>query len=100
MIVYTTLGMSVVPRALVENIDMAQRVIDELRQSGIRIALEDLGTGHATLAQFQTLNLYKIKIDLRFVDRVVKDRESLAIVRAILGLASGFGLASPPALAQ
>jgi len=78
--------------ALVENIDMAQRVIDELRQSGIRIALDDFGTGYATLAQLQTLNLDKIKIDRRFVDRVVKDRESLVIVRAILGLASGFGL--------
>jgi diguanylate cyclase (GGDEF)-like protein len=86
------LEIEITESALVENIDMAQRVIDQLRRSGIRIALDDFGTGYATLAQLQTLNLDKIKIDRRFVDRVVKDKESLVIVRAILGLASGFGL--------
>jgi EAL domain-containing protein (putative c-di-GMP-specific phosphodiesterase class I) len=40
----------------------------------------------------QTLHLDKIKIDRSFVDRVNDDNESMVIVRAILGLASGLGL--------
>jgi EAL domain-containing protein (putative c-di-GMP-specific phosphodiesterase class I) len=40
----------------------------------------------------QTLHLDKIKIDRSFVDRVSNDNESMVIVRAILGLASGLGL--------
>ena len=63
-----------------------------MRQAGIRIALDDFGTGYATLGQLQTLHLDKIKIDRSFVDRLCKDKESMVIVRAILGLASGFGL--------
>jgi EAL domain-containing protein (putative c-di-GMP-specific phosphodiesterase class I) len=86
------LELEITETALVDNLELAQRVIDQLRQAGIRIALDDFGTGYATLAQLQTLHLDKIKIDRSFVDRICKDKESMVIVRAILGLASGFGL--------
>jgi diguanylate cyclase (GGDEF)-like protein len=86
------LEIEITESALVENLEVAQRVIDQLRQAGIRIALDDFGTGYATLRQLQTLHLDKIKIDRSFVDRVSNDKESMVIVRAILGLASGLGL--------
>lgn len=86
------LELEITETALVDNLELAQRVIDQLRQAGVRIALDDFGTGYATLGQLQTLHLDKIKIDRSFVDRVCKDKESMVIVRAILGLASGFGL--------
>jgi diguanylate cyclase (GGDEF)-like protein len=80
--------------ALLDNFSKARRVIEQLRQAGVRIALDDFGTGYATIAQLRMLHLDKIKIDRSFVDLVCKDPESLAIVRAILGLASGFGLST------
>lgn len=80
--------------ALVDNFSKARRAIEQLRQAGVRIALDDFGTGYATIAQLRMLHLDKIKIDRSFVDLVCKDPESLAIVRAILGLASGFGLST------
>jgi diguanylate cyclase (GGDEF)-like protein len=88
------LEIEITESALVNNLAIAQRVIDQLRQAGIRIALDDFGTGYATLRQLQTLHLDKIKIDRSFVDRVIDDNESMVIVRAILGLASGLGLAT------
>ena len=57
-----------------------------------RIALDDFGTGFATLQQLQMFHVDKIKIDRSFVDRICEDNDSMMIVRAILGLASGFGL--------
>jgi EAL domain-containing protein (putative c-di-GMP-specific phosphodiesterase class I) len=86
------LEIEITESALVDNLEVAQRVIDQLRQAGIQIALDDFGTGYATLRQLQTLHLDKIKIDRSFVDRVNDDNESMVIVRAILGLASGLGL--------
>jgi diguanylate cyclase (GGDEF)-like protein len=86
------LEIEITESALVDNLEIAQRIIDQLRQTGIRIALDDFGTGYATLRQLQTLHLDKIKIDRSFVDRVSCDNESMVIVRAILGLASGLGL--------
>jgi EAL domain-containing protein (putative c-di-GMP-specific phosphodiesterase class I) len=82
------LEIEITETALVENIGVAQTVIDHLRQAGSRIALDDFGTGYATLS----FHLDKIKIDRSFVSRLDKSEDSQVIVRAILGLAKGFGL--------
>jgi diguanylate cyclase (GGDEF)-like protein len=86
------LEIEITESALVENIGIAQTVIDELRQAGVRIALDDFGTGYATLSQLLSFHLDKIKIDRSFVSRLDKSEDSQVIVRAILGLAKGFGL--------
>jgi hypothetical protein len=48
----------------------------------------------ATLSQLLSFQLDRIKIDRSFVDRLGKSNDSAIIVRAILGLANGFGLAA------
>jgi EAL domain-containing protein (putative c-di-GMP-specific phosphodiesterase class I) len=53
------------------------------------------GTGYATLSQLLSFHLDKIKIDRSFVSRLGKSEDSQVIIRAILGLAKGFGLATP-----
>jgi EAL domain-containing protein (putative c-di-GMP-specific phosphodiesterase class I) len=86
------LEIEITESALVENIGVAQIVIDQLREAGVRIALDDFGTGYATLSQLLSFHLDKIKIDRSFVSRLDKSEDSQVIVRAILGLAKGFGL--------
>jgi diguanylate cyclase (GGDEF)-like protein len=86
------LELEITETAFVDNIKIAQTVTDQLRQAGVRIALDDFGTGYATLSQLLSLKLDRIKIDRSFVDRLGKDKESTIIVRAVLGLASGFNL--------
>jgi diguanylate cyclase (GGDEF)-like protein len=84
------LELEITETALVDNIKVAQNVTSQLRQVGVRIALDDFGTGYATLSQLLSLKLDRIKIDRSFVDGLGKDKESTTIVRAVLGLASGF----------
>jgi diguanylate cyclase (GGDEF)-like protein len=86
------LELEITETALVDNIKVAQTVTNQLRQAGVRIALDDFGTGYATLSQLLSLKLDRIKIDRSFVDRLGRDKESTTIVRAVLGLASGFEL--------
>jgi diguanylate cyclase (GGDEF)-like protein len=86
------LEIEITESALVQNIGDVQTVIDDLRRAGVRIALDDFGTGYATLSQLLSFHLDKIKIDRSFVSRLDKSEESQVIVRAILGLAKGFGL--------
>jgi EAL domain-containing protein (putative c-di-GMP-specific phosphodiesterase class I) len=88
------LEVEVTESALVENIEVARRVIDQLRATGVRVALDDFGTGYSTLSQLLALRLDKIKIDRSFVSRLGRDNESIVIIRAIMGLAGGFGLAT------
>ncbi len=78
--------------AFVERTGVAKTVIDELRQAGIRIVLDDFGTGYATLSQLLWFRLDKIKIDRSFVSHLDDSADCRVIVRAILGLAEGFGL--------
>jgi EAL domain-containing protein (putative c-di-GMP-specific phosphodiesterase class I) len=88
------LELEITETALVDNIAIAQTVINQLRLAGVRIALDDFGTGYATLSQLLSFRLDRIKIDRSFVDRMGENKESATIVRAILGLANGFGLAT------
>ena len=86
------LEIEITESALVKNVGFAQTVIDDLRRAGVRIALDDFGTGYATLSQLLSFHVDKIKIDRSFVSRLDQNEDSLVIVRAILGLAKGFGL--------
>jgi diguanylate cyclase (GGDEF)-like protein len=86
------LEIEITESALVENNGVAQAVIDDLRRAGIRIALDDFGTGYATMTQLLSFHLDKIKIDRSFVARLDKSEDNQVIVKAILGLAKGFGL--------
>lgn len=88
------LELEITETALVDNMTVAQNVINQLREAGVRIALDDFGTGYATLSQLLSFRLDRIKIDRSFVERLGKDVENDTIVRAILGLARGFGLAT------
>lgn len=86
------LEIEITESAFVENLEVAKTVVDELRQAGVRIALDDFGTGYATLSQLLSFRLDKIKIDRSFVSHLDDSADSRVIVRAILGLAQGFGL--------
>jgi diguanylate cyclase (GGDEF)-like protein len=86
------LEIEITESALLENIAIAQAIVDELRAAGIRVALDDFGTGYSTLSQLLSFRLDKIKIDRSFVSRLNQSNDGQVIVRAILGLAKGFGL--------
>jgi EAL domain-containing protein (putative c-di-GMP-specific phosphodiesterase class I) len=86
------LEIEITETALVENVEIVRTVIAQLRQSGIRVALDDFGTGYATLSQLLSLEIDKIKIDKSFVDRLDQRSSGQVIIRAILGMARGFGL--------
>ena len=88
------LEIEITETAVVANIEIAQRVTRQLREAGVRIALDDFGTGYSTFGQLLSLKLDRIKIDRSFVDRLSEDKDRATIVRAVLGLASGFELAT------
>src|SRR5690606_30199094 len=73
--------------ALVADIDAARRVLDALREKGVRVALDNFGTGHASLTQLRLLPFDKLKIDRSFVRRITTDMEAAALVRASIAMA-------------
>ena len=88
------LELEITESAIVGDGPTARRMIDELRAAGVRIALDDFGTGYATMSQLLSFRFDKIKIDRSFVERLGNGQGSEVIVRAIIGLAKGLGLAT------
>lgn len=88
------LEVEITETAMIDNIDQVRATIANLREAGVRVALDDFGTGYATLSQLCSLQIDKIKIDKSFVAKLFGPERGEIIVKAILGLANGFGLAT------
>ena len=67
-------------------------VMHKLREFGVRIAMDDFGTGYSSLSYLRSFPFDKIKIDQSFVQDMMDNSQSLAIVRAIISLAKEFAL--------
>ncbi len=65
-------------------------VLDRLAELGVRLSLDDFGTGQSSLAYLQKLPLDELKIDRSFV--LTLDRRDTAVVDAMVALARSFGL--------
>lgn len=72
--------------------DYVATALADLADAGVRVALDQFGTGASSLSQLKRLPFHSIKIDRTFVGTLENDIEDQAIVRAIVGLADGLGL--------
>jgi EAL domain-containing protein (putative c-di-GMP-specific phosphodiesterase class I) len=66
--------------------------LHKLKGLGVRIAIDDFGTGYSSLGYLRSFPFDRIKIDQSFIRDLSKDKESLAIVRAVVGLGRGLGI--------
>jgi len=71
----------------IENFTETRHVIAALQGLGIRIAIDDVGTGHSGLSYMLKLGVDIIKIDKMFVDAIGTDRNSTTIVETLVDLA-------------
>jgi diguanylate cyclase (GGDEF)-like protein len=65
--------------------------LTSLRQQGVSLTLDHFGTAYASLTQFKRIKVDRLKIDRSFVGAVGSDRQSEAIVRAVVRLGRSLG---------
>ncbi|HEY0218337.1 MAG TPA: EAL domain-containing protein [Afipia sp.] len=82
------LELEITEAVLIRDDDKALAILHQLRDLGARIALDDFGTGYSSLSYLQRFPFDKIKIDRCFVDSIEKPNGSLAIVQAVVNIAS------------
>ncbi len=79
--------LEVTERQPLENLTVARRVIAALQGIGVRIAIDDVGTGHSGLSYMLKLGVDIIKIDKMFIDALGNDANSTAIIETLIDLA-------------
>lgn len=86
------LTVEITEQALLQDFEQASGVLQCLRDLGVRISIDDFGTGHSSLAKLKYLPVDELKIDHSFVTELPDNRKDIAIVRATIELAHNLGI--------
>ena len=91
------------PHALVLEITESTLMLDEdagiarlhsLKGLGLRLAIDDYGTGYSSLKRLSTLPVDIVKIDKAFIDRLTLDNDGVALVQSVIDVTRALGLTS------
>ena len=77
--------------SFMENPQRALQTLGRLRACGVRLSIDDFGTGFSSLAYLRKLNAHEIKIDRTFI-AAMEDSDDMVIVRSTIELAHNLGL--------
>jgi len=86
------LSLEVTEKIMVDNQQLMLAQLHRLREIGVKISLDDFGTGFSSLAYFRDLPVDEIKIDQSFVRNMLRSKKDQAIVKAVIDLAHNFSM--------
>ena len=83
------LELEITEGVLIEDFDRGLALLRRLKALGVRISMDDFGSGYSSLSYLQAFPFDKIKIDRAFVINLGRNPQSAAIVRAVIHLGHG-----------
>jgi diguanylate cyclase (GGDEF)-like protein/PAS domain S-box-containing protein len=86
------LELEITEGVLIEDFDRGLSLLRRLKALGVRIAMDDFGSGYSSLTYLQSFPFDKIKIDRAFVMNLGRNTQSAAIIRAMIGLGHGLNI--------
>ncbi|MFL6790259.1 MAG: EAL domain-containing protein [Bradyrhizobium sp.] len=86
------LELEITEGVLIEDFDRGLALLRRLKALGVRISMDDFGSGYSSLSYLQAFPFDKIKIDRAFVINLGRNPQSAAIVRAVIDLGHGLGM--------
>ena len=91
------LELEITEGVLIGDFPQAASILHGLKALGVKIVLDDFGTGFSSLSYLHAFPFDKIKIDKNFVAQLSDNPRALTIIRTIIGLAHGLSI---PAVAE
>jgi diguanylate cyclase (GGDEF)-like protein len=88
------LQLEVTEREVMRNPEACLKLMRELRLLGVRLAMDDFGTGTSSLGLLRDFPFDTIKIDRSFVQDLITSRDVLAVTHATIALIVNLGMAS------
>lgn len=86
------LELEITEGVLIEDFDRGLALLRRLKALGVRISMDDFGSGYSSLSYLQAFPFDKIKVDRAFVINLGRNPQSAAIVRAVIDLGHGLGM--------
>ncbi|MBC2777839.1 putative bifunctional diguanylate cyclase/phosphodiesterase [Parasphingopyxis marina] len=86
------LTIEITESAALEDPEAAIAAMNELRERGIRLSVDDYGTGQSTLTYLRKLPVHEIKIDKSFVQGLTENASDRILIRSTIELAHELGL--------
>ena len=86
------LDLELTESALIEAQEPTPRLFSALRAMGVRLILDDYGTGFSSLSYFTTFRFDGIKVDASLIRDIETQPDRQAVVRAVTQLASDFAM--------
>ena len=71
---------------ILNDIDRVTAVLHRLREQGIRVAIDDFGSGFSALSYLRDLPIDEVKLDRQFISSITEDARAAAVVRAVIDL--------------
>jgi PAS domain S-box-containing protein len=86
------LQVEITESAIVDNIELALSITQELKAMGCTLAMDDFGIGYSSLQQLQAFPFDALKVDRSFVKSMTDKRNSRKIAAAVIGLGRSLGM--------
>lgn len=75
-----------ITESIMQNINQSIVILKELKQLGVKIAIDDFGKGYSSLSYLKHLPIDKIKVDKSFVDDILDPNHNGSIAKAIIDM--------------
>jgi EAL domain-containing protein (putative c-di-GMP-specific phosphodiesterase class I) len=90
--VETKLCLEITETAVIDNPDLATEAIAAFRDAGMKISIDDYGSGLSSLSYLKLLNADELKVDKSLVVGVAESRRDRLIMKSTIDLAHGLGM--------
>jgi diguanylate cyclase (GGDEF)-like protein len=88
------LTVEITEELMVADFEKVRAVLNRLRSAGVRVAIDDFGSGYSTLTYLRELPIDEVKLDCQLVAPILYDQRAATIARSVIELAEVFGIAS------
>ena len=86
------LKLEITESAVMDNAEMAERLLKRLKALGVQLSIDDFGTGYSSLGYLHRVPVNTLKVDRSFIGRIGDAAENIEIVRTIVSLAENMGM--------